>query len=198
MNLKTPTDYIGPAMVFGHPGDESAGIPEEARLPMFVPVEDSNAWLPDKHDKSHTPGPLPATLKEAVRVFVLVCAARACRGDADVHNSMLVHATRFVNVQGRVAEQLENELVGLRNLISSGMPAESRRSKPILRTSGENACWSSMINSASAWVTVVRRFQFGRTYGTKFRLLLIAFASCESTEARLMLLLILEVRKEFT
>jgi hypothetical protein len=120
VNLKAPSDYIGPSLVFGHPGDESAGIPEQTALPMFVPVADAAPWLPDKHDKHQIPGPLPASLKEAVRLFVLVCATRAVRGDVEVHNSMLVHATRFVNVQGRVAEQLENELIALRNLINSG------------------------------------------------------------------------------
>ncbi len=120
VNLKAPSDYIGPALVFGHPGDESAGIPEQAALPMYIPVRDANDWLPDRHDKTQIPGPLPDSLKEAVRLFILVCAARACRGDVDIHNSMLVHATRFVNVQGRVAEQIETDLVGLRNIICSG------------------------------------------------------------------------------
>ena len=119
INLKAPSDYIGPGLVFGHPGDESAGIPEESALPMYVPVHNSASWLPDKHDKTQIPGRLPSSLKEAVRLFVLVCATRSCRGSVDVHNSMLVHATRFVNVQGRVAEQLDTELVGLRNIICS-------------------------------------------------------------------------------
>jgi hypothetical protein len=120
VNLKAPSDYIGPSLVFGHPGDESAGIPEQSALPMYIPVRDATTWLPDKHNKNQIPGPLPETLKEAVRLFILACAARACRGDIDVHNSMLVHATRFVNVQGRVAEQIDNELIGIRNIISSG------------------------------------------------------------------------------
>jgi hypothetical protein len=120
VSLKTPSDYIGPAMVFGNPGDEAAGIPEQSPLPMFVPIDDAAAWLPDKHDKSQMPGPLPSSLRNALRLFALVCAARACRGDADVHNSMLIHATRFIDVQGRVADQVEKELVILRNIISTG------------------------------------------------------------------------------
>src|SRR5262249_36098827 len=94
VNLKAPSDYIGPALVFGHSGDESAGIPEQAPLPMYIRVTDSAAWLPDKHDKAQIPGRLPETLNEALRAFLLVCSTRACRNDVDVHNSMLVHATR--------------------------------------------------------------------------------------------------------
>jgi hypothetical protein len=120
VNLKAPSDYIGPALVFGHPGDESVGIPEQLPLPSYVRVTDAAPWIPDRHKTTHQPGGLPETLREAIRLFVMVCAARGCRDDEEAHNSMLVHATRFVNVQGRVAEQIEDELSALRNVIGSG------------------------------------------------------------------------------
>jgi len=119
VNLQPPSDYVGPNTVFGHAGDESAGVPEQPPLPMHRNVDDSATWLPDKHKKDHIPSKLPETLHEAVRAFVLVCAVRAVRGDIDVHNSMLVHATRFVNVQERVYQQLNDEMVGIRNAICS-------------------------------------------------------------------------------
>jgi hypothetical protein len=120
VNLKAPSDYIGPALVFGHPGDESVGIPEQRPLPTHVQVMDAAPWIPDRHRTTHRPGSLPASLEEAIELFVMVCAARGCRGDAEAHNSMLVHATRFVNVQGVVAEQIEDYLSKLRNVIGSG------------------------------------------------------------------------------
>lgn len=119
VNLKAPSDYVGPNLVFGHSGDESAGIPEQPALPMFEEIDDASSWLPDRHNKYTIPGPMPESLREAVRAFVLVCAARAARGNINVHNSMLVHATRFVNVQERIAEQLTKEITALRNLICS-------------------------------------------------------------------------------
>lgn len=120
VNLQAPNDYVGPGLVFGHPGDESIGIAAQPSLPMFREVNDAAAWLPDRHNKTAIPGQLPASLREAVRAFMLVCAARSARGDEDKHNSMLVHATRFINVQGLVTEQLANELTALKNLICSG------------------------------------------------------------------------------
>jgi hypothetical protein len=126
VNLKPPSDYIGPDRVFGHPGDESINIPERPPLPMFEPVKDAGTWMPDKHKKDHYPGTIPPSLQEAVRLFVLVCAARAARGDEQVHNSMLVHATRFVNVQSRVAEQIEAEVNALRNVLSFGASGSSQ------------------------------------------------------------------------
>lgn len=118
VNLKAPSDYIGPSLVFGHPGDESVGLPAQLPLPMHVPVDDSSAWLPDRHRNGQVPGPLPASLREAIRLFVLACATRVIRGHAEEHSTMLVHATRFVNVQDRVAQQVEEELNILRNVAS--------------------------------------------------------------------------------
>jgi len=120
INLKSPSDYIGPAVVFGHPGDESAGIPSQLPLPMYVPVDDSDSWIPGRHRSNFLPGPAPASLREAIQVFVLACAARVCRGDRKVHNSMLVHTTRFVNVQARVATQVEQIVDALLNILESG------------------------------------------------------------------------------
>lgn len=133
VNLKPPSDYIGPDLVFGHPGDESINIPERPPLPMFISVTDAGAWLPDKHKKDYQPGVIPKSLQDAVRLFVMVCAARAARGDEQVHNSMLVHATRFVNVQSRVAEQIETELNTLRNVLSFSAPGASHAERQSLK-----------------------------------------------------------------
>ncbi|MCC6358555.1 MAG: Z1 domain-containing protein [Phycisphaerales bacterium] len=120
VNLKAPTDYIGPALVFGHPGDESVGLPAQLPLPMHVSVTDSSAWLPDGHRNGHVPGPLPGSLREALRLFALVCASRVVRGQTGEHSTMLVHATRFINVQERVAQQIEEEVSTLRNVAGLG------------------------------------------------------------------------------
>ncbi|MFC4427171.1 Z1 domain-containing protein [Deinococcus navajonensis] len=102
-NLPAPSNYVGPARVFGvNDGAEP--------LNMVRPANDWREWMPDQHKKDHRPGDLPASLQEAVRTFVLSCAARYARGQTTVHNSMLVHVTRFTAVQNRVAEQLQDEL----------------------------------------------------------------------------------------
>jgi hypothetical protein len=120
VNLKAPADYIGPNLVFGHPGDESIGLAAQDALPFYIRVLDAQTWIPDKHSKDHNPGEMPCSLKEAIRLFVLICTARACRGDMNVHNSMLIHVTRFVNVQERVTNQVRDELDMLKNLLGSG------------------------------------------------------------------------------
>jgi hypothetical protein len=120
LSLKPPSDYVGPAVVFGHPGDESVGVLPQRPLPMYLSIEDADAWVPPSHKKDLQPSALPASLKQALRLFVINCAARAARGDIQVHNSMLVHATRFIDVQTRIASQIEAELTTLQNLVQSG------------------------------------------------------------------------------
>ena len=121
INLPAPSNYIGPARVFGIDATPEAGIQEKIEpLPLFVSVDDFQTWMPDKHKRPWiVPDPLPDTLREAIRSFILVCAARLARGQSG-HNSMLVHVTRFVPVQQQVARQIEDELVALQRRLEFG------------------------------------------------------------------------------
>lgn len=107
LRLPPPSNYIGPAEVFGLPRDDG---PDRPGLPILRDVTDSEDWLPTGHKTDAIPGPLPDSLKEATLAFVIVCAARRVRGQTEVHNSMLVHVTRLVLVQGRVVELIRAEL----------------------------------------------------------------------------------------
>lgn len=127
LNLKSPPNHIGPSAVFGNPGDDSIGVPPQDPLPMYNEVSDASQWMPDKHRKTHEPGPLPQSLIDALLKFVLACAARHCRGQIDVHNSMLVHVTRFVDVQGKVHAQISREMETWKNILaySNGNPLKT-------------------------------------------------------------------------
>jgi hypothetical protein len=122
---KVPSNYIGPDAVFGHDGDESVGIAAVSPLPMHVPVEDSESWLPAKHRRNTVvPNNLPASLRDAFKCFVLSIAARMSLGQSTDHCSMLIHATRFNLVQEQVLRivQAHGEAIG--NLIAGGSQAE--------------------------------------------------------------------------
>jgi len=120
INLPAPSNYIGPIQVFGLADDETVGIESQKGLPIVRAVDDYTDWVADKHRKGYTPGNLPNSLKTAIRSFILVCAARSARGQHSIHNSMLVHVTRFTDVQGRVAEQVEDELTILQRRLRYG------------------------------------------------------------------------------
>lgn len=121
LNLPTPSNYVGPGRVFGIEAAPEAGIQQKVEgLPLVRNVNDHNAWMPDKHKKDHLPGEMPESLKTAIRSFILVCATRVARGQANDHNSMLIHVTRFTYVQKRVEETVRQELIALQGRLQYG------------------------------------------------------------------------------
>jgi hypothetical protein len=120
INLPAPSTYVGPTRVFGLKEDAGLGLQEVRPLPIVREIDDYDDWMPDRHKKDHVPGELPASLREAIRSFVLSCALRGARGQATAHNSMLVHVTRFTAVQARVAELVAKEVASLRRRLEYG------------------------------------------------------------------------------
>ncbi|WP_282697972.1 Z1 domain-containing protein [Streptomyces sp. CC208A] len=109
-SLPSPSNYLGPERVFGLQVDDE-DEEDVHPLPLVRHVNDSDSWLPSRHKAGDRPrGDLPRSLREAVASFVLSCAARRARGQVRVHNSMLVHVTRFTAVQSLVREQVEDHL----------------------------------------------------------------------------------------
>lgn len=137
--LPTPSNYIGPELVFGLDRDPEAGIlTEQDGLPVIRTVEDSEAWLPTGHKNGHPVQGLPDSLREAMRAFILTCAARRARGQKSEHNSMLVHVTRFTSVQRGVADAVSAELHSLVNRLRYGDGSFTPPLRDVLRREWEN------------------------------------------------------------
>ena len=120
INVKPPSNYVGPVKVFGLDGDPDADIAASDGLPIVRTIDDFGAAFPPKHKIDHVPGELPDSLRRAIRCFILTCAARRARGQVKNHNSMLVHVTRFVNVQNLAVNLIRNEMSGLQRRIEFG------------------------------------------------------------------------------
>jgi len=120
VRLQPPSTYFGPLTVFGTVADPTIGIPASPGLPIVKTVDDQAVWIPDRHRSDWSVGPLPASLKLALRSFILVCAARAARGHERAHNSMLVHVTRFTAVQSQVYDQVRDEVEFLQQRLRRG------------------------------------------------------------------------------
>ena len=120
LRMPPPTNYLGPAEVFGVPAAEDPDGVERFGLPVLRTVDDSEHWLATGHKSDATAGPLPASVRNAIRAFLVTCATRAARGQTDVHNSMLVHVTRYVAVQAQVRDQIEAEVDSLKDHLSLG------------------------------------------------------------------------------
>lgn len=121
ISLPTPSNYVGPAQVFGYEDQDGHSTPG---LPIVRVVRDhartlnmteTEGWMPPRHKSGHRPrhnghSHIPPSLRQAIHAFVLACAARIARGQSSAHNSMLIHVTRFTAVQQQVAEQVGVEL----------------------------------------------------------------------------------------
>jgi len=116
-NLPAPSNYIGPARVFGlKPQDEDAIATDV--LPIAHCIRDYRNFIPDRHKQGDPkPDDVPESLRLAIRCFILVCAIRRLRGQTEVHNSMLVHVSRFIAWQVRVKELVEAVFIDYRNKI---------------------------------------------------------------------------------
>lgn len=64
-----------------------------------------------------------------------MCAARAARGQAREHNSMLVHVSRFKGVHALVFAQVEEFLTNTKRLLKYRIGADEPRfdQRPIVR-----------------------------------------------------------------
>ena len=95
VSLDPPSNYFGAATVFLENQDEH-----------LRPIDDNEDHLPLIHDIATVVTSLPPSLLDALRTFIVGRAIRLARGQQREHCSMLVNASRFVNVQ----RQLRNEL----------------------------------------------------------------------------------------
>ena len=129
INLPVPSNHVGPTKVFDLPSGQDDDVGPASALPLVRLVNDHQDHIPNVHKRDWTVDQLPPTLARAMRAFILACATRAARGAEGQHNSMLVHVTRFVDVQRQVADLVSFELRDLQNRIRYG---DGDSSHPIL------------------------------------------------------------------
>lgn len=100
IGLDAPTNYFGAQKVFLDARDQHVRL-----------IDDNEDVLPMKHKIDHPVDVLPDSLVRAVRAFVVARAIRNARGQQSSHASMLVNASRFTDVQGRLRSKI-SDVVG--------------------------------------------------------------------------------------
>jgi len=113
INLAAPSNYIGPARVFGltTPDGRIGGLPLARTVTDHTGEDGKGGWMPTGHKNGHLPSTeLPASLVEAIDAFMLACAVRMLRGQRGDHTSMLIHVTRFNSVQIAVHAQVQDHV----------------------------------------------------------------------------------------
>lgn len=150
LNVSPPSNYVSPSRVFGLDGDPDSGIEPKEELPLFRLLQDNEHVFPPRHKKDLHIQELPDSLIRALHCFMLVCAARRVRGQTEIHNSMLVHVTRFVDVQHQVAQHLQQQVDSIRRRLAIG---EGERRQTLL--SELKKLWQEEFEPTSAKIRAV-------------------------------------------
>ncbi|MDQ4121740.1 MAG: Z1 domain-containing protein [Acidobacteriota bacterium] len=123
INLPPPSNYIGPDKIFGFRLIEDDEVSDTV-LPIVHRIDDYQDFVPDGHrNQDQLPTEAPESLKLAIRCFILTCAIRRLRGQTDVHNSMLIHVTRFIRWQAQIRTIVENVFDFYRRGIEMNVPS---------------------------------------------------------------------------
>lgn len=99
--LSPPTNYIGAEHIFG--GDKENQAKYKDVLEPIYPIE-MDEFFPFNHRKGYIVTELPPSMKEAIAYFMLVNGIRDIRGDARTHRSMMIHVSRFTDVQNQIRD----------------------------------------------------------------------------------------------
>jgi hypothetical protein len=107
IGLEAPSNYFGAQKVFLDNRDRHVRI-----------IDDNEDVLPIKHTIDHPVDVLPDSLVRAVRTFIVARAIRNARGQQSAHASMLVNASRFTEVQGRLRSRISDLVTRVRDAVA--------------------------------------------------------------------------------
>ena len=104
IGLDAPSNYFGAQKVFLDARDRHIRL-----------IDDNEDILPMKHKIDHPVDTLPGSLVRALRTFIVARAIRNVRGQQAAHASMLVNASRFTDVQGRLRAEIADVVGRMRD-----------------------------------------------------------------------------------
>jgi hypothetical protein len=107
IGLDAPSNYFGAQTVF------IDGHDKHIRL-----IEDNEDVFPMKHKIDDQVEVLPESLVQAVRTFIVARAIRNANGQQANHASMLVNASRFTDVQGRLRSRITDVVGRIRDAVA--------------------------------------------------------------------------------
>ena len=124
--ISPPDNYIGAPKIFGFGELLDGGENSDQSLPLIRAADDAELIFEPRHNKTLPVAELPVSMIEALNAFFLTCAARRVRGQKNVHNSMLIHVTRFNAVQEQVMQLVNEHLFHVHRMIDyrTGTQAE--------------------------------------------------------------------------
>lgn len=117
--LDTPNNYIGARQIFGEdvPDDNESG--KYKYFLQEIDTDEMEEYLPYKHKKDTVLNKIPVTMKRALYYFLLVNAVLDYRKKKKTHRSMMIHVSRFVNVQNQLGRLVNDWLHEVRSEIEN-------------------------------------------------------------------------------
>ena len=158
VSLDPPSNYFGASTVFLENWDRH-----------IRNIDDNDDYLPMRHPQDIAVSSLPASLQHALRAFVVGRAIRLLRGHDRQHCSMLVNASRFMNVQSQLRNQIHARLDAIKGScrIYGALSAEQALEDPEIQALHDVWSWEfsetefnwnqiqSRLHQAASPVTVV-------------------------------------------
>jgi hypothetical protein len=123
-DLPEPSNYIGLKQLFNDEGEFKSNYIEIINDHCLYPneIDCSEGWIPPKHNKDHKPKydneeNLPNSLKDAILQFIISCSIRNLRGEIIKHKSMLIHVSKYINVNFSIYKDVVSYLDKIRSHI---------------------------------------------------------------------------------
>lgn len=107
-SLDAPSNYIGARNIFGEEGEYKN---------IIEIIKDGELFFPLSHKIDYKVNELAPSLIVAINEFFIANAIRDLRGDKNAHRSMIVNASRFVNVQRQFGELITNYVDEVKNSV---------------------------------------------------------------------------------
>ena len=147
-SLAPPTNYIGAENIFGEQAQFANALQE-------IHPQEMDAFFPFNHKKDLVVDELPPSMKEAMAYFLLVNGIRDVRGDIKEHRSMMIHVSRFTDVQNHISGLAHNWVENIRSDLRNFASLSERESDKINNIAFLKAVWQKHDLSEKAGINGV-------------------------------------------
>lgn len=152
--LDSPTNYIGADSIFS----------ENAEHSDMVEIIDHDKYsLPNKHKKDYLVNVLPEDLYDACNYFLLANAIRDSRGDIKTHRSMMIHISRFVNIQHQIAEKVNVWLDQVKSDLRNYAQLSADKTEKISTIHALHIIWNKFsleVKAGKSWEDILKKYLY--------------------------------------
>jgi hypothetical protein len=155
VGLLKPKDYCGPEEFFNV--REEADDPRPSLIRMLEEPDTSVFTGIRKKGDAEKFEQVPPQMEESILAFLLTIAIRNLRGQRNKHNSMLIHTSRFKDVQSSVKDGVERTFQEIKNQIKYNPNGEVPQEIKKLYE-------EDIIPTTSEWSGDIEQFQWEEIY----------------------------------